>query len=228
LRGFQQRIDAALSPEFGTARKSYEDLIERRSVIRQAAVLNKKLATVRRQLEEPNLPPEKREPRESGGEVEQYISKSVLGNFSKTIEKILQDWHFPNATDVYFDEVTRDVVIDGRPRGSRGAGLCAITYAAFVVGLFDYCRSRKMPHPGFVILDSPLLAYKEPKGEDEGIAGTDLKLKFYEHLQRFAGDQQVFIVDNTEPPASFQTMALQFTANPEIPRYGLFPYVPRT
>lgn len=229
LVGYQQQIDAALSPEFGSARKSYENLIERRAVIRQAAILYKKLLSVRRRLEEPTTPPpEQTEPREGAGDVEQYISKSVLRNFSKSIEKILQEWHFPNAIDVYFDGVTRDVVIDGRPRGSRGAGLCAITYSAFTIGLFDYCRSRKMPHPGFVILDSPLLAYKEPKGEDEGIAGTDLKLKFYEHLQRFSGDQQVFVVDNTEPPAPFQAMALQFTANPDIPRYGLFPHIPKT
>jgi hypothetical protein len=83
-----------------------------------------------------------------------------------------------------------------------------------------------MPHPGFVVLDSPLLAYKEPKGEDEGIAGTDLKLRFYQHLSKFAGAQQVLIVDNTTPPPEFIAKALEFTGNPDIPRYGLFPHVP--
>lgn len=34
------------------------------------------------------------------------------------------------------------------------------------------------------------------------ISGTDLK-RFYEHLEKFAGGQQIFIVDNTEPPPSF-------------------------
>jgi len=166
--------------------------------------------------------------RATSGNVEQYISKTVLRAFSKTVENILQEWHFPNATDVYFDEVTLDIVIGGRPRGSRGSGLCAITYPAFIIGLFEYCRSRKMAHPGFVILDSPLLAYKEPKGEDEGIAGTDLKPRFYEHLERLAGHQQVFVVDNTEPPENFRAKAQQFTHNPELPRYGVFPHVEKT
>jgi hypothetical protein len=228
LRGYQQQIDAALSPEFGSARNTYEELIEKRASIRQAVMLQKKLQAARRRLDEPTMPPEKPETRETSGDVEQYISKTVLRAFSKTVENILQEWHFPNATDVYFDEVTRDIVIGGRPRGSRGAGLCAITYSAFIIGLFEYCRSRKMSHPGFVILDSPLLAYKEPKGEDEGIAGTDLKPRFYEHLEKLAGDQQIFVVDNTEPPANFRAKALQFTHNPEIPRYGLFPHIEKT
>jgi hypothetical protein len=125
----------------------------------------------------------------------------------------------------YFDEKTRDVVIGERPRGSRGAGLCAITYSAFTLALFEYCRARQMPHPGFVILDSPLIAYKEPSVDDEGISGTDLKPRFYEHLETFAGSQQIFVVDNTDPPPSFLAKATHFTKNPAIPRYGLFPHV---
>jgi hypothetical protein len=113
-------------------------------------------------------------------------------------------------------------VIDGRPRGSRGAGLCAITYSAFVIGLLEYCRSRKLPHPGFVILDSPLLAYKEPKGEDEGIAGTDLKPRFYQHLEGHAGQQQIFIVDNTTPPPEFIDNAVEFTAIVIFPEPACF------
>ena len=69
---------------------------------------------------------------------------------------------------------------------------------------------------------------EEPKGEDEGIAGTDLKPRFYEHLEKFAGRQQVFVVDNTEPPENFRAKAQQFTHNPEIPRYGLFPHIEKT
>jgi hypothetical protein len=82
-----------------------------------------------------------------------------------------------------------------------------------------------MPHPGFVVLDSPLIAYKEPKIDDENISGSDLKPRFYEHLETFAGPQQIFIVDNTEPPPEFLAKATHFTKNPAIPRYGLFPYL---
>ena len=140
-----------------------------------------------------------------------------------TVSDILQQWHFPGATDVYFDEKTKDVVIGGRPRGSRGAGLCAITYSAFTLALFQYCRSRNMPHPGFVILDSPLIAYKEPMPDDEDISSSDLKPRFYEHLEKFAGSQQIFVIDNTDPPAEYAAKGTHFTANEKYGRYGLFP-----
>lgn len=225
LRGYQQQIESALSPDFSEGRKKNAELIERRATVRQAIVIHKRIQGLRRRLDEPSVPPpEKPEEKDETPEVDPYIPKSVLRDFSKTVESILQEWHFPDAADVYFDETKRDVVIGGRLRGSRGAGLCAITYSAFTVALFEYCRSRSMPHPGFVILDSPLIAYKEPKVEDEGITGTDLKPRFYEHLETFAGAQQIFVVDNTEPPAHFIAKATHFTKNPAIPRYGLFPH----
>jgi archaellum component FlaC len=226
LKGYQQQIDNALSPDFSQAREQYTKLIEKRAAVLQAINLQKRIKAMRQRLDEPTKPV-KPEPiaEESSPEVDQYISKSVLRDFSMTVGEILQQWHFPGATDVYFDEKTKDVVIGGRPRGSRGAGLCAITYSAFTLALFEYCRSRSMPHPGFVILDSPLIAYKEPMPDDEDISSSDLKPRFYEHLETFAGSQQVFVIDNTDPPAEYATEGIHFTANEKYGRYGLFPPV---
>ncbi len=224
-RKYQQQIETALSPDFSEARKKHAALVEKRSQVQQAIVIYKRIQNLKRRLDEPKptAAPEKPIEKEDAPDVEQYIPKTALGAFSKIVEQILNEWHFPDATNVYFDEGKRDVVIGDRSRGSRGAGLCAITYSAFTLALFEYCRSRKMPHPGFVILDSPLIAYKEPKIEDEGIAGTDLKPRFYEYLESFVGEEQIFIVDNTDPPAAFIPKATHFTKNPKIPRYGLFP-----
>jgi hypothetical protein len=165
---FQQQMETALSPHFAELRKKRDALVERRLAVQQAIALNKRIKGLRRRLDEPAPPaPEKLVAHKaSGSSVNQYISKSVLRDISKTVGNVLGEWHFPGATDVYFDEAVRDVVIGGRPRGSRGAGLCAITYSAFTLAIFDYCRSRKMPHPGLVILDSPLIAYKDPKADD--------------------------------------------------------------
>jgi len=226
-RKYQQQIETALSPDFSEARKKHAALVEKRSQVQQAIVIYKRIQNLKRRLDEPTpaAAPEKPIEKEDVPDVEQYIPKTALGAFSKIVEQILNEWHFPDATNVYFDEGKRDVVIGDRSRGSRGAGLCAITYSAFTLALFEYCRSRKMPHPGFVILDSPLIAYKEPKIEDEGVAGTDLKPRFYEYLESFVGEEQIFIVDNTDPPAAFIPKATHFTKNPKIPRYGLFPHL---
>jgi hypothetical protein len=225
LKGYQQEIDNALSPDFSDAREKYTKLIEKRSTVIQAIALRNRITAMQRRMDEPTRPLKKEEllAEEKSPEVVQYIPTSILREFSMTVSDILQQWHFPGATDVYFDEKTKDVVIGGRQRGSRGAGLCAITYSAFTVALFEYCRSRSMPHPGFVILDSPLIAYKEPMPDDEGISASDLKPRFYEHLEKFAGSQQVFVIDNTDPPPEYAAKGTHFTANEKAGRYGLFP-----
>jgi rubrerythrin len=227
LKVYQQEIDSALSPDFAQAREQYTKLIERRAIVLQAISLKNRIKAMQRRLDEPTKPAKKPEPvtKENSPDVAQYISTFVLRDFSITVGEILQQWHFPGATDVYFDDKTKDVVIGGRQRGSRGAGLCAITYSAFTLALFEYCRSRSMPHPGFVILDSPLIAYKEPMPDDEDISASDLKSRFYEHLEKFAGSQQVFVIDNTDPPSEYATKGIHFTANEKHGRYGLFPPV---
>jgi len=230
LKNYQQEIDIALSPDFSAARGDYTKLIERRAKVKQALLLQKRIKSLQQMIDEPTKPAKSKpvEAEEPLSEVAQYISQSVLRDFSMTVGEILQQWDFPGATDVHFEERMKDVVIGGRQRGSRGAGLCAITYSAFVLAIFEYCRSRDMPHPGFVILDSPLIAYKEPMPDDEDITTTDLKPRFYEYLEKFSGDQQIFVIDNTDPPPDYAAKGMHFTANEKLGRYGLFPPVKKS
>ena len=139
---------------------------------------------------------------------------------------ILQTWHFPNAERVHFDQKARDLVIGGKNRTSFGKGLRAITQSAFTIGLLQYCKQQATPHPGFALLDSPLLSYKEPDGDDDDLRHTDLKVRFYEYLKQIGSDQQVLIIENTDPPDDVRVMsyAQKFTGNPEeAGRAGLFP-----
>ena len=69
--------------------------------------------------------------------------------FAQTIEGILQEWHFPNAARVFFDQGKRDFQIAGKDRGSTGKGLRAITHAAVKIGLMEFCRERNL-HSGFM------------------------------------------------------------------------------
>ena len=153
------------------------------------------------------------------------ISKNVLDSFAQTIERILKDWHLPNASRVFFDESKRDFQIAGKPRGSTGKGIRAITHAAVKIGLMEFCRERELPHPGFVVLDSPLLAYWKPEGEDDDLRGTDLKEMFYRYLLNLQRDSQVIIVENEHPPAFVfeEGSVTVFTKNPHRGRYGFFP-----
>jgi hypothetical protein len=154
-----------------------------------------------------------------------YLPTKCLHEFSNTVERILEAWDFPDTGDVYFDEVTMDFVIKGKLRGNRGKGLRAITHAAVTLGLLEFCKERSLPHPGFVVIDSPLLAYYKPEGESDSLKGSALKKNFYRYLLEEHSDSQVIIVENEHPPELFEDQLglTVFTKNPLHGRFGLFP-----
>jgi hypothetical protein len=154
------------------------------------------------------------------------LSSTTLDQFAQEIERILKAWNFPDTDRVYFDQANRDIIISGKPRGSRGKGLRAITHAAFIIGILEFCRNHTMSHPGFILLDSPLLAYREPDGTEDDLRGTDVQNKFYEYLAGW-NDNQIIIFENVDPPADIKSRAssIFFSQNPHHGRYGLFPAV---
>jgi AAA domain len=157
------------------------------------------------------------------------LSASVLDDFAKTVQNLLQAWGFPGSDRVSFDETKKDLIIGGQPRTSRGKGLRAVTHAAMTIGLMDFCKDRNLSHPGFVVLDSPLLAYWKPEASEEKVIleGVELKERFYEYLANNYNDSQIIIIENEHPPANFEEKITltNFTKNSNKGRYGFFPLV---
>jgi len=155
-----------------------------------------------------------------------HISTSVLDDYAQKVQDLLQAWHFPGSSRVHFDKTSKDIVIGGQLRTSRGKGLRAITHAAMTIGLMEFCKERNLSHPGFVVLDSPLLAYYKPESADDSLAGSDLKDRFYNYLAEAHKDNQIIIVENEHPPVELgESIALTvFTKNPNVGRYGFFPW----
>ncbi len=214
-------IRDTISPDVGSARSTFSDLVEKQGEVKRQLDLFIRLDQLenqRAELLEETIPGESKEPSHTD------LSKTVLDVFSQRLEEILKAWHFPGLNRVYFDENTTDFVIDGKPRGSGGKGLRAITHAACSIALMEYCREEDLPHPGFVVLDSPLLAYWKPEGVEDNLQGTDLKDRFYEYLASNHRDDQVIIIENEHPPQTHPAMSVTvFTKNEHYGRYGFFP-----
>jgi len=214
-------IQETVAPEVSGVRASFSELVEERASVQRAVDLfarREKLEARRLSLID--------ESEESTGEkgVASGIPESIAHSFSKKVSSILRAWNFPGECLVHFDKQTTDFVIDGKPRGSRGKGLRAITHAAVTIALLEYCQENGISHPGFVVLDSPLLAYFKPEGNDDlELKGSDLKEKFYEYLVQHHGvESQVIIIENQHPPDEIQahiSMAV-FSGNPNDGRYG--------
>lgn len=220
-----QLIDAeirlSIAPEVEGARSQFSDLVEKRSAILSSIAMFDRLERLK----------QRRAELDDSGEVTEKaklavgLPDAVAHTFSMKIEHILRAWNFPGECRVHFDKESSDFVIDGKPRGSRGKGLRAITHAAISIALLEFCRERSLPHPGFVVMDSPLLAYFKPEGEDDAeLQGTDLKERFYTYLKTHHGrDSQIIVIENQHPPVSVQEgLAITvFTRNPAEGRFGL-------
>ena len=97
----------------------------------------------------------------------------------------------------------------------------------FAIGLMDYCYTMKLPHPGFVVLDSPLTTKKDSNtSETEDEVSDDILTAFFTHLARNYKDRQVIIIDNKEPPSYLgkEINHIRFNDPPISTRRGLFPY----
>ena len=228
LRSAAEQVERLVSPKLARLRVSYKEFADKRGEVREALSVLETIQDIERRraaLENGSGGGGEGEPAVSDGD----LPVSIAEEFAQGIEAILGAWHFPETGRVYFDAKSRDLVIAAKHRGARGKGLRAVTHAAFTLGILDFCRRNETPHPGFVILDSPLLAYREPEGTEEDLIGTDLKDQFYSYLSAWPEDRQVVIVENTNPPEAMQNRPQMtfFSKNPHGGRYGFFPGVPQ-
>ncbi len=154
-----------------------------------------------------------------------FITARPLEEFSLEVEDRLKAWHFPNAGRVTFSETNWDVVIGGRHRASHGKGVRAIIHAAFSLALLNICWRKKMPYPNFLIIDSPLVVYREPAPDEKNIS-VDVKDSFYNDIASSFRDVQVIIIENEDPPNNLVTsnkINLIIFTKTNQGRYGFIP-----
>lgn len=145
--------------------------------------------------------------------------------FSHELVERLEAWGFPSPHEVRYDASAQDIVAGDQLRSAHGKGVRAILHAAFTLGLAKYCSDREVPHPGFVVLDSPLVTYRPPDQAqtDPSEPPRDVVTAFYRDIQHHATGQ-VIVMENTDPtePLDEQTADIVFTAS-DHGRYGFFP-----
>lgn len=219
FRAREKELAEIVRPAISTARTSYNNLVTERADVKSTL---DKFARLKRLIDQRSALDGADESGDDATTSRTIVPKNSLDEFAQTVQRILQEWHFPNAARVFFDETKRDFQIAGKSRGSTGKGLRAITHAAVTIGLMEFCRERGLPHPGFVVLDSPLLAYWKPEGNDDDLRGSDLKDMFYRYLLGIDHNIQVIIVENEHPPKFVMDAApvTVFTKNPGSGRYG--------
>jgi hypothetical protein len=219
LRVSLAAIDDLLSPEDS----NLTELVSARETVQQQLTLYariRELATLRSQVQ--------RQTTTETAAAAARLSLATLDEFSAAIADQLRAWGYPDADDVRYDRNEQDLVAGSQLRSAHGKGVRAILHAGFTVGLAQYCLDRDISHPGFLVLDSPLVTYRAPGRDTAAISDQDFPLEFagdfYRDFQRRA-TCQVIVMENTDPPTALgeETIDVVFTKSHDAGRYGFFP-----
>ena len=227
LNIFDKQLNKSLSQQVRITREDLEQLIDKREKLVRAKTITESIQQLHHRLDiSKTLVKTKYELPVFPDKVD--VQSTI--DFCTEIQTLLVEWKYPDATKVLYDPDKNDLVIGDRNRGSRGKGYRAFTFAAFTIGLMRYCLKNNLPHPGFVVLDTPLNPLKGKDEDPENFEKTNEEMKqaFYKTLAKNGQVGQVIILENTSPPMDVrETVECEhFTNNPSLPRQGFYP-VPR-
>jgi len=212
---------SALNPELTSQRSKYTELLSVKTHVQKSIEMYTQLDVLQKKKTKlEDEAPEKIKSEDN----DTALPTKALFKLSQSVKELLQKWNFPNSENVHFDKETGDFVINGKHRISNGKGHRAITHAAATLGLMKYTEENDMPHLGFAVLDSPLLAYEEPENEADDLRGTDVNLQFLDSLAAW-NTRQIIVFENKKSIPTKYTSGTQithFTKN-KTGRYGFFP-----
>ena len=222
-----QNIMTRLAPAAKQHQLALTEVISVRDRLAQAEVLHSKLLGLQGERAKIASFVWKPEAKEDASDI--LMSQSVEA-FTLKVQDLLEAWKYPGLTRVTFGNEKVDLVISGKERSSEGKGFRAIAYAAFIIGLLDYCVDSKteLSHPGLVVLDSPLVTYKRRDTAPDEELPEDVTVAFYEELAKLPANKQVIVLENNDPPSHIQGQ-INYThfSRSTAGRYGFFPGVSR-
>lgn len=155
----------------------------------------------------------------------EYTPTRILSVFDETLRRTLAAWEVPAVEFAEYDQYTMDIRAGGRHRANRGKGVRSVLHSAFTTALARYCLDNSRPHLGFVVLDSPVVTYRdpisEPVGEDVDLTSNVVE-HFYRDMLNFPG--QAVILENGDPPVDVISRARIYRfAGTRSRRPGFFP-----
>ncbi len=204
------RISADRAPILKQNNKGMYDLKSERNFIETDILLRQRIRDLQRRLQESELSSAPKKYSAS----DFYPDDNIIENFCNIYGNILKDIEFPGDHNVTFDYKRFDVVIGGNPRHLNGKGVRAILNSVFKIALLIHCREKNLFHPGLLILDSPLLTYRDPLkskhgelNEDEKeLAKSKISYRFLNYLHSISDLAQFIIIENIDIPAGLEGM----------------------
>ncbi len=220
LEEIDGRLDQVLAPGRQRTQATLNDLVLRRLQLQSVEddrEQRARLMNMRQELEG-------QLPKSKSKQTWAPLDPVALTKFCQEVESVLKEWSWADDVRVEFEEDRDryDIKVNGKPRRSHGKGLRAVLHSAFSVALLRYCRDRRTPHPGFLILDSPLTTVKQrrgiPKQESTEKDKIDVRIEpmFWNALSNLDPGLQVIVLENKEPAEDLHAVLnLQLFAGPD-------------
>lgn len=185
----------------------------------KAIFLKEKVASFKNQMESISSTISKK----AGNNRFEDLLTSKVFELSNILNNILVSCNYPEISGVTFSEQKDDFVISGEDRELAGKGYRAIIYASFLIALQELLFNKNYSI-GPCILDSPLVTYRKPTAQNEGIT-IDLAMDFYRYIASNSKLSQVIILENEEPPSDISHLInhITFTQNSDSGRFGFIP-----
>jgi hypothetical protein len=201
LQEIDRLQDAVLAPARQQTKASLDDVVKKRLDLQSARADRSEAAKLERMKAELEKAIEEPQKKLKWAPLDPMATTELC----KEIEAVLKDWSWKDDVRVEFEESQYDIKVNGKVRRAHGKGFRAVMHAAISVALLRYCRSRGKPHPGFIVLDSPLTTVKQGRGQANVEADDDriepmIEPKFWESLASVDPSMQIIVLDNKEPP----------------------------
>jgi len=204
----------------------YEDYLKIRDKIAEIENNKKKLINMNSRISELSDKIDNAKSDDNKVEIKK-LSDDLIQEFCDIVQAFLDDWGFVTKANVSFDKKNSDVIVADKAKASYGKGARAIINSAFILSIMRYCLERGIPHPSFVILDSPLTTYKERDkkvNEHKEDISKGIKESFFRNLAKVNEEWQIIIFDNELPPSDLENITYHhFTGNADINRAGFIP-----
>lgn len=227
IETLQGRIEAEVAPRARTSAEKLKAQSDRQRSLVLARSLVEQLTDLAKRRVAAEAIAKKTRTKANADDHEPTNATSEMDGFAQEVQKVLAAWNFPELGRVVFSEAQDDIVISNQDRASHGKGVRALTCAAFITGVMRHCAQQKLPHPGLLVLDSPLTAYKDPDAP-----GTDgarfrkagVKEALYRALAGELCPGQFIILENEEPPTDVvPKIVYHHFSKSDVGRYGFFP-----
>ncbi|TMR03410.1 hypothetical protein ETD83_10920 [Actinomadura soli] len=206
--GVRDQIIAELEGGIALLRSDVEELVEERSAVERELELHERIAEL----------DDKRSRLVGADSVlltrpTQHIPTSILGEFDSVLQQTLNAWQVPDVDHAEYDQYHAEIRAGGRERAGRGKGVRSVLHSAFTTALARFCIGRDLHHLGFVVLDSPVVTYRDPE-PDETPDIPDVEMtstvvdRFYKDMLSFPG--QAVVIENGDPPTKVLSEATTY------------------